>query len=154
MPAIKCAFLGVAIDAQIKISAGGKEYLAIEIEREGEDEDRLWVASFQGVKRLCEIIKPGSHLYIKGSVKLRRWKASDGSPRSALAITASEVEVLFEREPKMDLNGRKGRQGAYMAGGKGTEFMSVPASQGKETHERPFDDAIDDCLRGPNQQAA
>jgi hypothetical protein len=154
MPAIKCALLGIAVDAQIKSSKTGKEYLAIELAGDDEDGDKLWVASFQGVKRLVEIIKPGSHLYIKGKVKLNRWTGSDGVARAALAITASEVEVLFEREPTLDLNGRKARgAGAYMAGGPGTEFTSVPAPKdGKTRHERPFDDPIDDIMHGPDQQ--
>jgi hypothetical protein len=155
MPAIKCALLGVAADAQIKTSKSGKEYLAIELEPdEGEDGGKLWVASFQGVKRLVDLIKPGSHLYIKGKVKLNRWTGADGVARSALAITASEIEVLFEREPALDLNGRKSRgSGAYMAGGTDATFTSVPAPRDNKTkHERPFDDPIDDILHGPDHQ--
>lgn len=107
---IKCAFLGVARGAEIKQSRGGKDYLLITAEIDADPDNTQHVACFRGTEQLVDVIKPGSQIFVRGTVKLNTWLGKDGKERSALAITASDVEVILAKQGKRALDARAPKQ--------------------------------------------
>lgn len=100
MSGIKCAFLGAALDAQIKKDKSGKDYLSITMLPE-ENSEKIWVTvrkdttTTHAMDKLLAEIAPGRMLYIEGSISLKRWEGENKKACAALIVDASHVEVQF-----------------------------------------------------------
>ncbi len=94
---MKCAFLANVTNAEIRKAKSGRDYLSLTVEEAGDSSgEAVWVALWDRgrIDRLCAAVKPGSQVYVEGSVRLRRWDDECGNHRSALAVSATHIEVF------------------------------------------------------------
>jgi len=109
----------------------------------GEMKERTEWHSVAMFGRLAEIageyLKKGSHVYIEGSLRTRKWQDKQGNDRYSTEIIANEMQMLGGR-------GGGGTAGGAAGGGRGRgadagdEYSQAPVTSSTEKDD--FDDDI------------
>jgi single-stranded DNA-binding protein len=147
MKGIRCAFLAIAQDAEIKQTKRGHHCLALTVKLDAADEEDLRVWSFHDVTEIVDQIKPNATVYVEGVLKLRRWENAAGVACAALSVIADKVQVLFDIEAKSKPK-RKSRDYAIENQQMGETkpqpslFTGPAVTNRRIKHDLPFNDPL------------
>lgn len=79
------------------------------------------VVAWRQLAEICEkYLHKGSKVYIEGRLSQRKYTDKDGNQRTAIEVTANDMEMLDSKESS-------GGSGSYAASGSSTSYGSAPS---------------------------
>jgi single-strand DNA-binding protein len=121
-------------DADMRFTRAGKPFVSFSLavdQRKGDDgtePETQWlkVTQFDVAEDLNARLVKGASVYVEGRLKLSRWEAPDGSPRSGLELVAWTVQPMGQIGHRVPSEARKNAGVAAAARMAAEDMDSIP----------------------------